>query len=211
MLTRRLPKLTPWLNQSTLLTLVWILMLIAGLVVTTGYDHRAGTAADAPRSWPQGASIEPNHDGSTIVMVAHPKCFCTRASIAELALIMAHSNGQAKAIVLFIRPVGFDPDWERTDIWRSATAIPGVTAISDPDGKEASMFGAATSGQMYIYDKAGRLVFDGGITESRGHEGENANLDAALSAVHGQDSLLSTTAVYGCPLRSPHDKQVSRK
>ena len=47
-------------------------------------------------------------------------------------------------------------------------------------------FGAETSGQTLLYDRDGRLLFSGGTTGSRGHDGDNAGFashpDAPRSA-----------------------------
>jgi hypothetical protein len=117
-------------------------------------------------------------------MLAHPKCPCTRASIGELAAIMAHCQGRLNAYVLFMKPEGFTEDWEKTDLWQSASQIPDVQVISDPSGEEARRFSAVTSGQTLLYDLKGELLFSGGITPSRGHSGDNAGKSAIVSIIN---------------------------
>ena len=57
--------------------------------------------------------------------VRAPTVCCSRASIGELALLMAHVQGaSAKGAVL--PPVRRRRPWEHTDLWGSAAAIPGV-------------------------------------------------------------------------------------
>ena len=62
--------------------------------------------------------------------------------------------------------------------------------------------------QVVLFDAQGRVLFTGGITDGRGHEGDNPGLDAALaalgepnasSAVAGPPAMRATP-VYGCPL-----------
>jgi hypothetical protein len=101
-------------------------------------------------------------------MVVHPHCPCTRASLAELSSILNAQPRRASAYVLFVRPPGVGPGWERTDLWRQAAAIRGVRPIHDDWGGEAARFGAATSGQTMLYDREGVLRFSGGITAARG-------------------------------------------
>src|SRR4029453_15748046 len=98
-----------------------------------------------PRIWPADSRIVQAKDRATLVVLAHPHCPCTRASIGELASIMTHSQGHVTAYVLFLKPAGFSEDWEKTDLWRSAASIPGVTAVIDDGGVEARRFNAATS------------------------------------------------------------------
>lgn len=192
-------------GRSLRLTLIVGLALWGGVVGAGAwglrqYDDTPGVAAHPPGRWPADSQIRPAGDRATLVMLAHPRCPCTRASLGELALLMAHAQGRVKAYVLFVRPQGFAADWERTDLWQSATSIPGVTAVSDPGGLEAERFGAATSGQALLYDARGNLLFSGGITGSRGHAGDNAGRDAVEALLAGATDGRTDTDVFGCRL-----------
>jgi hypothetical protein len=85
-------------------------------------------------------------------------------------------------------------------LWRDAAAIPGVHPIEDIDGGEIRKFGAATSGQVLLYDASGRLQFNGGITASRGHAGDNDGRDAVASLLRSGRAPLHTAFVFGCSL-----------
>ena len=61
-------------------------------------------------------------------------------------------------------------------------------------------FGAHVSGQVMVYDKEGKLVFQGGITESRGQMGDNAGRSAIEAQVNRGSSDRDRTLVFGCPL-----------
>lgn len=121
----------------------------------------------------------------------------------ELARIVARRPGRAVAVVLFLRPEGFAQGWERTDLWRAAEAIPGVTALADPGGVEARRFGARTSGQVTLSGPDGRLIFRGGITGARGHAGDNDGADALLALLAllaGAAPGVARAPTFGCPL-----------
>jgi hypothetical protein len=139
----------------------------------------------------------------TLLMFAHPRCPCTRATLSELARVMARTGGRMHASVEFIVPPGEDPQWAQTDLWRSAAAIPETQVRLDTGGTEARRFGSATSGQVLVYDAAGRLCFAGGITAGRGHAGDNSGEDAVVAIANGGTGPLSHMPVYGCPLASP--------
>jgi hypothetical protein len=126
--------------------------------------------------------------------------------MGELASIMAHSQGRLSAYVLFIKPQGFSDDWEQTDLWQSASEIPGVTVVLDTDGREARLFDAATSGQTVLYDRDGHLLFRGGITASRGHFGDNAGQASIISIVNAEIPDRTETSVFGCPLFDPQSE-----
>jgi hypothetical protein len=140
-------------------------------------------------------------------MLAHPHCPCTRASVGELAQIMAKVQGKVRAYVLFLKPQNSGADWDDTDLRRSAAQIPGVTVLSDADGTEARRFGAETSGHTLLFDSAGQLSFSGGITESRGHAGGNAGESAIVALANNLASDRLRTFVFGCALADRKGKK----
>ncbi len=211
--------LRPPRNKRTRLVLLasvtlWLIVVGGGLSVLWGYENTPGVSAAPPRQWPADTQIQLAPDRATLVMLAHPHCPCTRASIGELASLMAHSQGRLTAYVLFLKPAGFSEDWEKTDLWRSAAGIPGVNPVVDEDGTEARRFHAVTSGQTLLYGADGRLLFSGGITASRGHSGDNAGRSAIVSLVNTSGAERDETVVFGCPLfdensecREPRDER----
>lgn len=142
-------------------------------------------------------------DQYTLIMLAHPKCPCTRASVEELSKLMAYGRGRLRAYLLFAKPNGYPDDWSKTDLWMTAASIPGVTVLFDDDGIEADRFGTSTSGQVILYDQTGKLQFRGGITQSRGHSGDNAGRSAVEALVSGRVPERDQTPVFGCPLFDP--------
>jgi hypothetical protein len=189
---------------------VWVLLVVSGMGVLIDYSSAPGVPAAAPESWPETSRIPREPGKSTLVVLAHPKCPCSRASIAELARLMAQVPGQVDAHVLFLEPNGSGADGKQSDLRDAAGAIPGVRVHGDPHGAEARAFGAATSGQALLYDPSGRLVFAGGITESRGHEGDNFGRDAIVARLRGSESDPTTAPVFGCSLHDPSGSQEQR-
>ncbi|HYM11445.1 MAG TPA: hypothetical protein VEU62_11975, partial [Bryobacterales bacterium] len=160
-----------------------------------------GPEGGAPAQWPSGSRARRAAGQATLVMLGHPQCPCTRATIAELALLMTHCQGRVQATVLFLKPAGVDEQWVHTDLWDSAARIPGVHVMEDSGGVEAERFGALTSGQTLLYDANGRLLFSGGITDGRGHEGENPGRDAVEALLRGEPAGRAKNFVFGCGLR----------
>jgi hypothetical protein len=179
---------------------LWVLAVSIGLSILWSYENAPGVGAAAPSRWPHSSRLQRAPGSATLVMLAHPHCPCTRASIGELARLMAQSQGRLTAYVLFLKPAGFSDDWEKTDLWQSARSIPGVSALIDDNGTEARLFHAATSGQTMLYDVEGRLLFSGGITGSRGHAGDNAGRSAIVSLVNTGEAVRTETFVFGCQL-----------
>jgi hypothetical protein len=179
---------------------LWILMICTGTGLLWSYERTPGIAATALEQWPADSPLRHALDSATLVMLAHPHCPCTRASLGELARLMAQSQGRVKAYVLFVKPSGFPVGWEKTDLLASASAIPGVTVVRDDEGVEAVRFRAATSGQTMLYDAEGKLLFSGGITSARGHEGDNAGRSSIVSLLTTNEPGEKETPVFGCPL-----------
>jgi hypothetical protein len=191
------------LSQRTLLAAVlavWLAGLATGAMALWNYSATPGGAAPAPERWPAGAPMLPQAGRATLVMLAHPQCPCTQASLAELAQLVA--RGEADVWVLFLRPEGAQAGWEKTDLWATAAAIPGVKVLADTDGTAARKFGAETSGHVLFYDAAGALRFSGGITASRGHQGPSAGGEAILAALRGREPGQDHALTFGCPLQS---------
>jgi hypothetical protein len=179
---------------------LWLFMIAVGVGALWSYESTPGAAAAAPGMWPAASSIKPDAKRATLVMLAHPHCPCTRASIGELALLMTQAQGRVTAYVLFVKPAGFSDKWVQSDMWSSAAAIPGVTPVLDDDGTEAGLFHAETSGQTVLYDATGNLLFSGGITSARGHAGDNAGRTAIVSLLTSEEAEERGTPVFGCPL-----------
>lgn len=181
-----------------LIGLAWLAAVAFGLRFVLNYDGAAGPVGDVPQKWPAHSALHHATDRLTLVMLAHPRCPCTRATVGELAQIMATAQGKIDAYVLFYRPSDAKSDWDETDLRQSAAAIPGVKTVSDIDGVEAKHFGAETSGHTEIFDRNGKLLFSGGITESRGHAGGNNGESAILELAANQQPTQSRTLVFGC-------------
>jgi len=193
-----------WLLVAT----VWFGSAAAGLWVLWSYENQPGVAAHALPQWPAGSGLAHDTDGPTLVMLVHPHCTCSRASLTELAEILARTTTRPKTYVLFLKPRDFADGWEKTDTWRAAAALPGATVVRDDEGARAERFGAVTSGQTFLYDAGGQLMFSGGITGSRGHTGDNAGRSSVLALLNQAPSGGSATAprdatsVFGCSLFS---------
>jgi hypothetical protein len=187
------------------------IVIVGATGILWRYSFTPGVAGAPPALWPAQSRLARKAGALTLVMVVHPQCSCSRASIGELAILMAQARGPLDANVILLNPPGFNNSWTKTDLWQSATAIPRVSATID-DGREARLFGAATSGQTMVYGGGGRLLFSGGITAARGHYGDNAGTHAIAAlleqpAAHGGGDR---TAVYGCALFAPRAPLLKR-
>src|SRR6185369_6262916 len=189
----------------------WLVAVVAGLGVLISYQNAAGVAGETPRQWPATAQLSPDPSRPTLLMFVHPQCPCSRASMEELNRLLAQNGGRVKTHVLFLRPSGLAANWTHTGLRQTAAAIPGVTVHDDVDGVQAKNFGAETSGQVLLYDARGNLLFTGGITEGRGHAGDNAGVTTIVSLLQGQNVSSSQTPVYGCALQDTCEMTSQRR
>jgi hypothetical protein len=182
---------------------IWIVVLILGMGATARRDFKAGGSGEAPSDWPRDSSIDRASQSSTLLVFAHPHCPCSRATLNELERIVARCHQHVSVQVVFCVPLGAPEGWERTGLWDQAASIPGVRVSTDPGTREARRFGAFTSGDALLYDSAGGLLFHGGITGSRGHEGDNSGESAIVSLVRDGRADLSACPAFGCSLFDP--------
>lgn len=185
---------------SALVGLAWVGMVAVGLGAMLKYESTPGASGSVPSTWPSGTHLQRATDSPTLIMVAHPKCPCTAASVNELAQIMAAAPGKISARVLFWQPAGGGADWDHTALWQSVAAIPGVEPIADVDGHEARLLGAETSGHTLLFAADGRLLFNGGITQSRGHSGDNVGVNSIIALLKNARPQESRSLVFGCSL-----------
>jgi hypothetical protein len=164
------------------------------------YKSTSGPRADAVQTWPEESRLRRTSGQPTLIVLAHPQCVCTRASLSELNVIMQRFRGGLTAYVLFVRPHDMPDNWEQTDSWRRAQEIPGVAVLVDRDGTETKRFRGYTSGQTLVYDAGGRLLYNGGLTAARGHEGDNLGRRAVIALLSGEARGPLVHNVFGCLL-----------
>lgn len=182
---------------------LWIVAVGAGAMAMWTYQTTPGDAAEPPGRWPSASTVAAPAGRPTLLLIAHPHCPCTRATVGELGRLMARLRDRVSVEVLVYRPREFAAGWERTDVWDAAARIPGVGMRVDVDGAEAARFGAATSGQVLLYDAAGRRLFSGGLTNARGHVGESPAQERIAALVEGRETEDATARVFGCALAGP--------
>ena len=201
-MSERAKKLT--ISRKPLLALslaVWGTAVMAGTLNLVRYSNTPGPSASSAQMWPAGHQIPRTPNRANLVMAIHPDCPCSRASMNELEVLIARCHGKLSATVLFVAYLGHMQDITDSDLWQAANKIPDVTCVRDTNGKLSNLFNAKTSGQVFLYDNNSQLRFTGGITDSRGHAGDNAGLYAIQAILNHSAPTTTNTPVYGCTLR----------
>lgn len=181
----------------------WLIAIFVGMALLAWHESAVGITQPAPQLWPSDSQIQLSDDRYTLVMFAHPRCPCTRASLGELEKIITHCRGAVAPRVVFYKPSGTEKTWDQTDQRITALELPDVTVIRDEDGVEAHRFHVFTSGQTLLYNPAGELLFSGGITYARGHQGDNDGQIAIESLLNNGKPENRETPVFGCPIELP--------
>jgi hypothetical protein len=190
-------------NKKRLVGSVVLLWLAGvGLVARQfmSFERRPGKETAVSSSWPNESTLRPIAGQSTLVMIVHPKCPCSGASLDELADLVLKSPNSLRGYILFEKPEGVPSSWPRSPLWQKASGIPGMIPVVDSEEKEAPLFGASTSGHVFLYDAQGVLQFSGGITSGRGTRGESAGKASLFSYGDRGIRSFSRTPVFGCPL-----------
>lgn len=197
-------KLRPRLQIAALagLCMLWVGGIVAGIVSLNRYKSKPGAAAAAPSSWPAESRIERDDERPTLLFFAHPLCPCTRASVAELGKLLDRHGDRVRTVVVAMRPLSATKEWRASGMLERARRFPSSTIIEDPGAIESGHFGAKTSGTAMLYSPDGSLLFKGGLTVARGHQGDNPGAGAIASLL--TDGTAATgTPVFGCSLIHP--------
>ncbi|MEZ5427123.1 MAG: hypothetical protein R2747_12710 [Pyrinomonadaceae bacterium] len=180
---------------------VWMIVIGVGFVWITDYSSRPSLPANISPHLPEGVFPEAVSDRPKILLFVHPKCVCSRATMSELARMVSDTEGLSEIKIFFYKPAGQSEEWVKTDLWEKARRIPGVS-IGTMNEDQINKFGVVTSGQVILYDGGGDLVFSGGITLGRGHEGKSKGREAIETFLRGGRPEIREMAVFGCSLTS---------
>ncbi|HEV7922156.1 MAG TPA: RedB protein [Thermoanaerobaculia bacterium] len=165
------------------------------------FESTPGLPANAPRRFPPASALTRGAGQWTLVMLVHPHCSCSRASVQELAQIVEKAPHTMRTYVLVYRPRGVPAGWERSEVWAAAARLRGVQVVMDQDGREARRFGGFTSGQTFLFDGQGALRFAGGITSLRGHAGDNRGRQDVIR-IASSGTGTASHPVFGCAISS---------
>jgi hypothetical protein len=180
---------------------LWALLVGMGYLALIAYHATPGPIGTPPTDWPRSSLVALSRGRPTLLFFIHPRCPCSRASVAELARVATRCRDKVSVQVVSYTPETPTVEWDR--IAREAqTSIPGSGQILDRGGREAERFGVKTSGHALLFGSTGHRLFSGGITASRGHEGPNPGVDRLVEAIMSQADEPRMSPVFGCPFQA---------
>ena len=179
------------------LLILWACATAMGMGFMMRWQASPNECVVAAERIPPIESIVREEGKSTMVMFLHPMCPCSQASLSELERLMARTPDFTINIVALSYG-----RWNDTPLLRRAKQINDLHIVPDPSGAIAKQFDARISGEVFFYDPNGKTTFHGGITSSRGHEGDNPGSAAIFALLHQQNRIQPPSGgpVYGCPL-----------
>ncbi len=116
MLSDSIPKAErPQLSMGAwCLAAIWIVAVLAGFAVVINFDLTPGEAGTAPPLRPAAIESVRATDRPLLMVFAHPRCPCTRATLVELNHIITLCPGAADVRVLFRTPENPSAEWTKT-------------------------------------------------------------------------------------------------
>jgi hypothetical protein len=169
------------------------------MVALWHYKSTPGAEHAFPPRWPDQTALRRDQGRPTLLVFLHPRCPCSRATVSELARLIALAPAPLQIEVVFQLPQGEEDAFAKTELWERVQRLTGVETVIDRGRAETRRFGAATSGQTLLYGADGTLRFAGGITVARGHEGRSPGMDRILALTSGRADR-PTAPVFGCTL-----------
>jgi hypothetical protein len=190
-----------------------IFLLAFAVTIGTGgwalsdYSYRPGESGNAVANLNSLANElelfrnehETNLELPTLILFFHPHCPCTNSTIRNLERLSVQLSKRANIVAFGFCPKLENDSWIESPI-TSALKRLEANVVVDKDGQHCSKFGAFTSGHVLLYGHNGELLFTGGITAGRGHEGDCAATWDLLQKVDGLSTSISRWPVYGCPI-----------
>jgi len=181
---------------------VWAWTVAYG--TTTAQPPQHGFADPAPPA----PGLPRSTGRPTLYLFMHPRCPCTRATIAQLQQVLTAPGLDDAAIpeLMVVSTIPSDASenddgWRRSETIRLALELPNASLVEDLGGSIARHFGAVASGSVVLYAADGRLLFAGGVTVSRGHEGDSLGADNLRRRLLDPDHPRPFTApALGCRL-----------
>lgn len=177
------------------------LLTLAGFYLLLRFDGTPAKQHYAPSLWPERAGIVFPSNKPALLVFLHPMCPCSRATLDELNGILPRVPKTAlpEIHLIFVRSIK-NPDWNGGDLWERARGIPNAIRRWDDGGRIASRFRARTSGATLLYGVNRNLLFEGGITASRGHEGDNLGAERLQAALETGRREANLSQLFGCAL-----------
>jgi hypothetical protein len=188
-----------WCSPGACAGAIWLgaVLLVFGLLYRHTYQ---------PNKVPTLPANEEAMEASShfqVKLFAHPHCPCTRASLEQFGESLTRFPADVQAEIIFVTAGLAESEIASSPRVLQARELPRAQVRFDATGEEAKRWGATVSGEVLAFDARGRLVFRGGITSGRGHQGGSTGQVELENIVNGRSPGPCATPVFGCHLPTP--------
>jgi hypothetical protein len=184
--------------------IVWIAIAVAGWYGISAYGFNGDPQATTSivSQWPVDSTIVRLTERPTLVLFLHPKCPCSRATVGELERlpVLVPSDALPDVCVVAAAPRATGDLWWSSPFLDRVARLPNARMVRDPGGVETDLFGARVSGTVLLFDPAGKRLYAGGVTMSRGHAGDNVGLQAVTDLLVNPRADVSSIPPLGCAM-----------
>lgn len=178
------------------------LISLVGFGVLTDYSVRPAppsTVKTSLSSLDLNAMELDQDERSCVFLFYHPHCPCTLATARNLERLRSAIKVPVSIHAYAFCPSAAAVQWIESETTRTLQGIEDLTVFPDYGGQKCREYGALTSGQVCVYSPAGQLVFSGGLSSGRGHEGENISTRHFIEQLNDQTkSNCIYQPVFGC-------------
>jgi hypothetical protein len=177
--------------------LCWLIAVGISFHILFNYSGEAGRVGSVPAAWPKQSQLHFQNEYE-LVMFVHPGCTCSSASLSELSRLLSKEE-KLKAQVVFMKTKKLDSLFVENDLVKKAQLLPRTKLYFDQDGVEAKKFGALTSGHTFLFHHEKGLLFNGGLTAARGHEGKSQGQES-IEQILQNKPYRKVASVFGCDI-----------
>lgn len=160
--------------RAILVTTWAVLTFVCFLVVMPSIGKDPSVSESLASEWPASTKLTKVTNVGHLIVFVHPYCPCTTATLRNLEDALDSTNHTVSIVQL--RTARLESLHVPVPSIARIVDKNGWSLVLDNEGVEASTFGATTSGECMLFTPSGALLFAGGITASRGHQGDNQGL-----------------------------------
>src|SRR5687767_10310795 len=81
---------------------LWIALVAVGFAGLTLFSETPGSAGPSPVKWPPGSIVPAPRNKPLMIIALHPKCACSRATVAELNRLLVSVRGKVDVHALMM-------------------------------------------------------------------------------------------------------------
>ena len=182
--------------KQRMLTIAWGVTVLSGMIAVTRHAGRV----DVTRTLTANSSVADTSmlQPHSVYLFINPACPCSRSSQINFERLRVSNRDWNFYLVVVQRE-----NYRASEIPGSLPffdATTEATVVNDP-GEISESLAAHTSGQVIVVDDQMQILFNGGITPARGHQGDCRGMLLVQQILRGESRSVEKSPVFGCALK----------